>query len=146
MLREEVFAVEIVVASPSCVVLPIPSSARVRNTKPGITAVEAQLEVLGGNVAFPFVLRREDGGAAVVGECAGELLGGLTQKFLVVGFPGSNFRGGRGASAVGVRGFGDAVVGGEGGRGGGLGCGLQGAGAARRAAACAGSEGVLACL
>ena len=142
VLREEVFAVEVVVAT--ITVTTFPRSRRVVGVAVAFgAAVEAELEVLGGDVAFPFVLRGEDGGAAVVGECAGELFGGL----LVAGFGGgggggvgsdASFGVGGVPSVVGVGGFDDFVMRGEG--WGGC-CALEGPRAAGRAAACAAGEG-----
>ena len=143
VLREEVFAVEVVVATITSSTFP--RSRRVVGVAVAFgAAVEAELEVLGGDVAFPFVLRGEDGGAAVVGECAGELLGG----FLVAVFRGGGGGGGAGSdssfgvggvpSVVGVGGFDDFVMRGEGWGGG---CALEGPRAAGGAAACAAGEG-----
>lgn len=67
MLSEEVFSIKVV---------EWPASAAGRLTGRialfGIATVEAELEVLGSHVAFPFIFRREAAGTAVVGEGADE--------------------------------------------------------------------------
>ena len=145
VLREEVFAVEVVVATITSSTFP--RSRRVVGVAVAFgAAVEAELEVLGGDVAFPFVFGGEDGGAAVVGECAGELLGGFS--LVIAAFSRGGGGGGAGSdssfgvggvpSVVGVGGFDDFVMRGEG--WGGC-CALEGPRAAGGAAACAAGEG-----
>ena len=120
VLREEVFAVEVVVATITSSTFP--RSRRVVGVAVAFgAAVEAELEVLGGDVAFPFVFGGEDGGAAVVGECAGELFGGFSLVIAAFSRDGgggarsdSSFGVGGVPSVVGVGGFDDFVVRGDG--------------------------------
>jgi hypothetical protein len=67
MLGEEIFPVEIIVRSVSAGV-----SLETRIAGSSIAAVEAELEMLRGNVAFPFIFGGEATVAAVVGEGADE--------------------------------------------------------------------------
>lgn len=81
MLSEEVFAVEIFVAS-----APAVAGAGMRMevgwiAGPSVTAVEAQLEVLGRDVAFPFIFGGETTATAVVREGANEGAGALVLPF-----------------------------------------------------------------
>ena len=139
VLREEIFAVEVVVPAATTVAT---FGVVIRVAEAFGAAVEAQLEVLRGDVAFPFVLGGEDGRAAVVGECAGELLGEFLPAFGRARSH-SRFGVGGGTSMVGVRRLDDFIVRGDGWGGGAL----EGPCAAGGAAACAATEGgVLAVL
>lgn len=81
VLREEVFAVEVVVGLLRCLVSVLGSAARgrglelSRGARAQIAAVDARAEVLRRDVAFPFVLGAEAGGAAVAAKGADERAG-----------------------------------------------------------------------
>ena len=80
VLREEVLAVEIIVAA-AAQTLPrergfptvaAPSTMRFGHTGVDVAAPDTRAEVLRADVAFPFILAAEGGGAAVAGEGAGK--------------------------------------------------------------------------
>jgi hypothetical protein len=81
MLSEEVFAVEIVVASAPAVAVAGMQMEVGWIAGSSVTPVEAQLEVLGRDVAFPFIFGGEAAAAAVVREGANEGAGAVSLPF-----------------------------------------------------------------
>lgn len=84
MLGEEIFTIEVIESFISA-----NAGMVIRIAGAGVAAVEAQLEMLGRHVTFPFILRGEPALAAVVGERANERTAVTT---LVTRSSGDSFR------------------------------------------------------